>query len=112
METEFEFEELPLILTPDGYNAGLVGGWADILFDANGSWRITRVRVVVEKTEWEGGKAFAHAPKLVVPPFDLDQRIKKTLRDDPKWRAHVQAKVDEERTQLRNQGREYERREA
>ena len=41
-ETEFSFEELPLIIQ-NGYEAGLVNGVAHLTFDSEGFWNIEAI---------------------------------------------------------------------
>ena len=92
MELAFAFEELPLIVTDDGYETAFVSGLATINYGADGHYRIEApLELDLGRVVMGESGARKHVAKRVNPATWkwAAQQIELTLLTDPDWKRRI-----------------------
>jgi hypothetical protein len=92
MQTEYKFEDLPILSNDRGSTGLLADGIATIDFGKDGLWRVKEIEIDLGRVEVRAGTNVAIIEKIA-PPKDIAQRIELRLLSDP-WNHRVQDVVD------------------
>jgi hypothetical protein len=92
MQTQYKFEQLPLISTPECFTAAHIDGVAEIDFGRDGLWRVKGLEIEVGRVDRRGDTNVA-TTRMIVPTRAMAQSIELTLLSDP-WSDRVQTAVN------------------
>jgi hypothetical protein len=97
----FHFDELPLVTSAAGVDAGFVNGEAELEYEPNGAWMVINITLEGASTTGPGNKRFW--PQVDAPP-PIAAIIESYLNKE--WHSRVADAVSEQREQDRIDARE------
>ena len=87
--TTYDFEELPLILRPDGYATALIDGVAALTVYDDGSYDVGVIKVRHDKKVTVNGNLVEYPPTWEpVSPF-IEGIIRAALTTHPRWKEDI-----------------------